>query len=591
VITDSGRGVVDASFLRKLVLVNGAVPAGLLAFDAARGRLGPNGVSFAIHTTGLCALLFLLLSLAITPLQKMTGKPVLVATRRGLGLYAFFYLLAHFAIFFLLDRGGRVGSTIHEIVTRRYLQLGTIALVLLVPLAVTSTDAMISRLGPRRWKRLHRLVYVASILGAVHYLLLVKADLRQPIAFAAVLFLLLGYRVVARYLEWRAHAAKAAPAARAGGSGGVGPKRFWSGRLRVSRVFDETADVRTFRLVPLDGGALPFVYRPGQYLTLVLDVDSAADGVPTRVRRSYTMASSPTQNAHVELTVKKAEGGLASTHLHAAWEQGSVVCVSAPGGKFTFDGEGHDRVLLLAGGVGVTPLMSMLRALTDRGWPGRIDFVFSVKTAADVIFEEELRRLARRFDNLHLVVTATREPAASDWPGERGPITRELLARIPELTHTPVYLCGPAAMMVAMRALLVDLGVPDEQIHVEAFVSPPQAPRGDEDLASALSAEREQAPEPGAGADLEDRSVRFAKSGIEAALGEDETLLEAAEALGLDLPFDCRAGICGQCKTKLLAGTVRMEVEDALTPEDRRHHLILACQARASGLGKVVVEA
>ncbi|HWL89349.1 MAG TPA: ferric reductase-like transmembrane domain-containing protein, partial [Polyangiaceae bacterium] len=296
---------LDAPFTRVLVLVNGGVPLALLGLDAWRHQLGVNGVNFAIRTTGLLALLFFLFSLAITPLRRWTGWNVLIAPRRALGLYGFFYLCVHFTIFFGFDRGASVSSTVHEIVSRRYLQIGTLALLLLVPLAITSTDAMVARLGAKRWKNLHRFAYLATSLGALHYYLLVKADVRQPLVFAAVLFILLSCRVVWYQIDRRKRRAKAAVPARL-------PRRFWSGELRVLRIFDETPDVRTFRL-GMDGGAdLPFVHQPGQYLNIVLSIDGV------RVNRSYTIASSPTQSSYCELTVKRKPDGRASRHLHDA---------------------------------------------------------------------------------------------------------------------------------------------------------------------------------------------------------------------------------------------------------------------------------
>ncbi len=566
---------LDARLLRRLAIVNGAVPLALLGYDAWRGQLGVNAVNFAIRTTGLLALIFLLLTLTITPMKRITGWNELVAPRRALGLAAFFYVAVHFTIFFTFDREASVTSTVREILSRTYLQLGSIALLLLVPLAVTSTDAMITRLGPRRWKRLHRLVYVVSALGCLHYVLLVKSDLRQPLAFAGVLGVLLLFRVGAHYVNLRAHQAKAVAVSTPART------KFWSGKLVVARVFDETPDVRTFRLAPVGGGVLPFSHRPGQYLNVALRIDGQ------RVNRSYTIASSPTRSDYCELTVKRAEAGYASRHLHEMLGEGSVLDVSAPAGRFFFDGEGHDRVVLLAGGVGITPVMSMLRALTDRCWPGRIDLVFSVKTAADVIFGEELAYLVRRFPNLHVCVTLTREPKESAWTGERGAIDRALLTRaIPSMAAAPIFLCGPEPMMAAMRALLTEMSVPPSNVHVETFVSPPRAPAREESATESRRAEAEESPARDAGAMV---SVRFAKSDVSADLADGQTILEAAEEVGVDLPFDCRSGICGQCKTQLLEGRVVMPVEDALTADDRKRRLVLACQARA--VGDVVVDA
>lgn len=188
----------DLGFGRFLVLLNGAVPVTLLAWDAYHHRLGANPVNFAIHTTGMLALIFLLLSLAVTPLGRLGGWPWLIHFRRTLGLYAFFHACLHFALFFAFDRALSLSSTMSEMLLRPYLTVGAASLMLMVPLAATSTNGMIKRIGSARWKRLHKLAYPAAIAGVVHYYMLVKADVRQPLAFAAVLAALLGFRLFTR---------------------------------------------------------------------------------------------------------------------------------------------------------------------------------------------------------------------------------------------------------------------------------------------------------------------------------------------------------------------------------------------------------
>jgi len=186
----------DLRFARLLVLVNGAVPATLLAWDAWHHNLGANPVNFAILTTGMLALIFLMLTLAVTPLRKITGLNWIIFSRRTLGLYAFFYASLHFLIFFSLDRSFSVSGTLSEMVKRKYLFVGITGLLVMVPLAVTSTNAMIKRLGGKRWRALHRLAYVAAAAGVIHYYMQVKADVRQPLVFAAVLAILFGYRLM-----------------------------------------------------------------------------------------------------------------------------------------------------------------------------------------------------------------------------------------------------------------------------------------------------------------------------------------------------------------------------------------------------------
>lgn len=581
--------LIDGKFAKRLAWINGAVPAAVLLWDAIGGQLGVNGVNYAIRTTGKLSIVFLTLSLLVTPLRRLTGWTQLIAVRRSLGLFGFYYALTHFSIFFALDRAASLASTATEIVERQYLWFGFGALLLMVPLAVTSTDGMVSRLGAKRWKLLHRLAYAVVLGAVVHFWLLVKSDLRQPIAFATIFAGMMLYRGAFHYVDLRrdlAAARKKAADAKAGAkAAGASPKKrkFWSGELRVARIFEETHDVKTFRFVAPDGGPLPFDHVAGQYLNIALEIEGA------RVNRSYTIASSPTRGAYCEISVKRV--GRASGHLHAALREGDRVKISAPAGKFFFAGEagGPARVVLIAGGVGITPMMSIVRSLTDRCWPGEIYLLFANRARRDIIFERELAHLRERHPNLRVLLTLSQEPEGSGWDGARGHLTRELIEGfVPGPVRGPILLCGPDPMMTAMRALLAGMGVPDAEIHQEAFLSPAAetAPATVVAAAGKRGAAVATAVEPPAAGDAADGgegTVRFQRAGKTAELSAGLTVLEAAEEAGVDIPFECRSGICGQCKTKLVAGRVAMDVQDALTPADKAKGLILACQARATG--------
>ena len=556
--TSSGP-FVDGRFLKHFVIACCLVPGALLLWDGYRGQLGVNDVNFAIRTTGLVGLVFLTLSLAITPLRRLTGWSVSISVRRNLGVFGFAYTLTHFTIFWLFDRDGSLASTATEIVARPYLWFGFGALLLMAPLAITSFDGMVTRLGARRWKRLHRLAYLAAIGGVVHYYLLVKADTSTPFAFGVCVGALLAYRIGAHYVDLRRELTVARAKVVAAKKAMPTKKKFWSGELVIARIFDETHDVKTFRLVAPDGGPLPFDHAAGQYLSLKLTIDGK------RVNRSYTIASSPTRQAYCEISVKKTPNGYGSRHLHETWREGDRVQVSAPAGRFYFAGHEADRVVLIAGGIGITPMMSVVRSLTDRGWRGDIYLVFSVRQVKDLVFRDELAYLQARCPNLHVRYTVSGDPDAA-WDGTRGQITRELIEGfVPGLVRGPIMVCGPDPMMTAMRGLLVGMDIPDGDIHQEAFVSPPAPAEGE--------------PEPAEEVAEGVRNLRFARTGTSIELTNGLTVLEAAEEHGVAIPFECRSGICGQCKTKLLTGRVAMEVQDALTAADRGNGLILACQA------------
>lgn len=189
----------DLKFAKFAVFVNAAVPFSLLLWDAYHHRLGANPQEFVLHTTGTLTLVFLLLSLAVTPLRKLLGLPWMVQFRRMLGLFAFFYGCLHMLSYTWFDKGFVVRAIIEDTLKRPFIFFGMLGFLILIPLAMTSTKKMIKRLGGRWWNRLHKMVYLAAIAGALHYYLLVKADTRIPLAFAAVLTVMLAYRAMNKF--------------------------------------------------------------------------------------------------------------------------------------------------------------------------------------------------------------------------------------------------------------------------------------------------------------------------------------------------------------------------------------------------------
>jgi methionine sulfoxide reductase heme-binding subunit len=173
------------------------LPVARMAWQGATGSLGANPIAEVLNRLGFWTLVLLMASLAMTPLKLVTGWTWPIALRRLLGLLAFTYVCLHFGVYLGVDQFFDLAEIGRDIVKRPFITVGFAAFVLLIPLAITSTAGMLKRLGARRWKRLHRLVYLVGVLGVVHFLWRVKSDTRQPLIFAAVLAVLLGVRVVA----------------------------------------------------------------------------------------------------------------------------------------------------------------------------------------------------------------------------------------------------------------------------------------------------------------------------------------------------------------------------------------------------------
>jgi methionine sulfoxide reductase heme-binding subunit len=186
------------AILKSVLFALCLVPLARLVLFAFTGQLGANPIEFILHSLGTWTLTLLLVTLSVTPLRKLTGWNSLIRVRRMLGLFAFFYACLHFLTYAGVDQGFDLSAIVPDVVKRPYITIGFLSFVLLIPLAVTSTNAMQRRLGGRRWQLLHRLIYLIAAGGVVHYLWLVKKDVTQPLLYGFVLVVLLALRLVWR---------------------------------------------------------------------------------------------------------------------------------------------------------------------------------------------------------------------------------------------------------------------------------------------------------------------------------------------------------------------------------------------------------
>ena len=190
----------EVGFIKFVILVNGLVPLALMLYDAYYHRLGANPLEFFTLTTGSLTLIFLLLSLLVTPLRKVFGQPWMVKTRRMVGLFAFFYGFLHLLAYVWFDKSFDVAAAADDVFNRPFIAFGMLGFFLMLPLALTSTTGWVKRLGGKNWNRLHKLAYLAPVAGVIHYYLKVKADVRVPVLFGVVLAVLLLYRMANKYL-------------------------------------------------------------------------------------------------------------------------------------------------------------------------------------------------------------------------------------------------------------------------------------------------------------------------------------------------------------------------------------------------------
>jgi sulfoxide reductase heme-binding subunit YedZ len=191
--------ILTSKWAKIVVFLVCLVPVGVLIYDFFTGGLGANPTQFLEHATGDWTLRFVAITLSVTPLRKLVKQPQLIRFRRMLGLFAFFYGCLHFSVYLTFDQIFDLHGIWADIAKRRYITVGFTGFVLMIPLAVTSTAGWIRRLGGRRWAMVHRAIYATAVLGVIHYLWLVKSDIHIPLEYAAIMAILLGWRVYSWY--------------------------------------------------------------------------------------------------------------------------------------------------------------------------------------------------------------------------------------------------------------------------------------------------------------------------------------------------------------------------------------------------------
>jgi uncharacterized protein len=336
--------------------------------------------------------------------------------------------------------------------------------------------------------------------------------------------------------------------------------------LTVAAVEPESERVTSFWLASPDGAPMP-APAAGQFLPIAVDVPG--HGV---LRRTYTISAYEAGRYRLSIKRERLPGrppGRVSNHLHDHWAVGDRISAGAPQGHFVLDRTSRRPIVLLAGGIGITPLLAMLRELAVGEATRKVVLIMGVRHYRDHPFHSEMAGLARRMPKLtvHVRYSEQLEDASEGQaPDSFGFVDETLLRDLVPAADVDVYLCGPGPFMNAMDRALAALGVPDERVRFEAFGP------------ATIERHRKQAPAAASGAAP---MVSFAKSDIKAPFGRRAlNLLEFAEDLGLSPPFNCRSGSCGACATRKLSGAIRYaEDPTAVVADDE----VLLCCALPSG--------
>lgn len=354
---------------------------------------------------------------------------------------------------------------------------------------------------------------------------------------------------------------------------------IWQGQLSplyVTDIIQETHDTYTFRF---QGNPLcRFIYWPGQFCTLVLNINGK------KVIRSYSISSSPTRPFILEITIKRVPGGLVSNWLPDNLKIGDRVDIAGPKGKFCLvPGKIPKKLFFIAGGSGVTPLMSMSRWLNDISANIDVKFFNSVRTPKDIIFRNELGLLTTRSKQFEpVIVTATRT-VEEGWMGLSGLVNSDMIkTMVPDFLEREIFMCGPPAFMEAVQKILRDMNYNLVNLRTESFSGLRTSPT-DKPVPTYIAPTTfvpGQTPQAKPEEKKGNITVEFVKSKKQTLTDGVEPILDLAEDQDINIDYGCRMGSCGDCKVKLLAGEVVMDNEEGLTPEEKAQKYILTCVAK-----------
>lgn len=332
------------------------------------------------------------------------------------------------------------------------------------------------------------------------------------------------------------------------------PRRF---EAQCTEVIDATADVKALRFV--DDSGEPLVYKPGQFVTLELELAGQ------KMYRSYTMSSSPANPAYFELTVKRVEGGLVSNWLCNHIKPGTSLSMSGPHGKFTCAPKPRKKLLFLSAGSGVTPMLSMARWVRDTQQDCDVVFFHCARTGKDLIFGEEVAAMQAGTKRFVQHISLTRSTRTDKWRGLKGYLDAKMLNRIaPDHAEREVYICGPEGFMDTGKTLFEDAGFNMRHFHEERFGN-----------ANAV--------QPSGG------TLCFANSGLDVDCSGTQSMLDVATQAGINIASACRTGDCGECKVRKISGEAAMANSAGLAPYEVEQGYVLTCVGFVNG--KVVLAA
>ena len=333
--------------------------------------------------------------------------------------------------------------------------------------------------------------------------------------------------------------------------------------LTVAETIEETADAHSILFDIPESISDKFHYQSGQFITLKFPYDNQW------MQRCYSMSSTPSLDNQLRVTVKRVDGGRGSNWICDNLKAGSKIDVMQPAGLFVSKDLSEDH-LLCAGGSGITPVLSILRLVLNKG-TGNIRLIYANRDEASVIFKQAIKALGQeypeRLEVIHLLDSLQGIPS------------KRLLASLAEgMQHGRAFICGPGPFMDAMESALKQANMSTDKIHIERFVIAKSAKTDGSNALDNTPSEPKQADKQTA---LPASTVQLELDGVHHVIPceSGQTVLDAAESIGIELPYSCREGMCASCMCEVIEGSVKLNNNDVLDEKDLANNLTLSCQA------------
>ncbi|GAB3500874.1 hypothetical protein GCM10027341_26830 [Spirosoma knui] len=347
--------------------------------------------------------------------------------------------------------------------------------------------------------------------------------------------------------------------------------------LKVKEVVRETADAVTITFWhPINEEVR---YQPGQFLTFLLTINGQ------KIRRSYSMASSPHVDVSLAVSVKRVPGGLASNYLCDRIKTGDIVETLDPMGTFTpkLDPQNRRTLVLIGAGSGITPLFSMAKSALHVEPNSRVWLIYGNRNQTSIIYKAHLDAMEQAYGRSRFQVTHVLSQPDAGWSELEGRLNQHTLTKLldqmpaADRQNASFYLCGPDGMMAEARSALALVGVPTERVFKESYVTAPVL-AGDV-VEEPLTADDEGSPEV---------TVIYEGSEYKFAVAPHQTILEAALDLDIDLPYSCQAGMCTACMGRCTSGKVKLDEEDGLSDSELKAGYVLTCVAHPVGRDVII---